>query len=87
VVVPPIPTATQVKREIEKALLRQTALDVSGIAIAAVGERVTLSGTVRSLAERRDAERAAYNAPGVAEVVNQLEVSVRSREVAGTPGR
>src|SRR5579862_2732650 len=87
VVVPPIPIATQVKGEIQKALLRHSALDVSGIAIEAVGQRVTLRGTVRSLAERRDAERAAYNAPGVVEVVNQLEVSAQSREAAGIPGR
>ncbi len=87
VVVPPIPTASQVKREIEKALLRHSRLDVSGIAIEAVGERVTLRGTVRSMAERRDAERAAYNAPGVTEVVNRLEVSAESSEVASIPGR
>jgi osmotically-inducible protein OsmY len=87
VVVSPIPTATQVKREIEKALLRHSALDVSGIAIEAVGQQVTLSGTVPSLAERRDAERAAYNAPGVVEVVNRLVVSAQSNEVASIPGR
>lgn len=84
VVVPPVPTATQVKREIEKALSRHSALDLSGIAIEAVGGQVTLRGTVRSLAERRDAERATYNAPGVVEVRNRLEVSP---EVASIRGR
>jgi osmotically-inducible protein OsmY len=35
---------------------------------------VILKGTVRSYAERRDAERAARNAPGITEVENKLTV-------------
>ena len=35
-----------------------------------------LRGTVRSYAEKRDAERAARNAPGVSEVDNRLTVDV-----------
>jgi osmotically-inducible protein OsmY len=35
-----------------------------------------LHGNVRSVAERRDAERAAWNAPGVTKVDNDITVSL-----------
>jgi osmotically-inducible protein OsmY len=45
------------------------------ITVETNGSRITLRGTVRSPAERRDAERAAWNAPGVTRVENDVHVS------------
>ena len=87
VVVPSVPTATLVKRQIEQALERHAAVDASGIAIEVIGQQVTLRGQVRSLVERRDVERAAWKAPGVSEVVNRLEVVAEVSELGGIPGR
>jgi osmotically-inducible protein OsmY len=39
------------------------------------GSRVTLEGRVRYLGERRAAERAAWSAPGVTEVIDHLTVA------------
>jgi osmotically-inducible protein OsmY len=43
--------------------------------VLASGKTVTLSGRVRSFAERVEAERAAWAAPGVANVDNRIEVA------------
>jgi osmotically-inducible protein OsmY len=37
-----------------------------------VDDRVILGGTVRSWAERREADQAAWSAPGVTDVVNNI---------------
>jgi osmotically-inducible protein OsmY len=38
------------------------------------GDQVILTGTVRSWAERKEAELAAWRAPGVTGVINQIVV-------------
>jgi osmotically-inducible protein OsmY len=41
------------------------------------GHKVILSGSVQSMAEKKQAEDAAWSAPGVTEVVDNLEILVR----------
>ncbi len=70
----PIVTPADVKTRITSAFGRQAKLDASEITVETIGSRVMLHGSVRSHAERCDAERAAWNAPGVMVVENELYV-------------
>ena len=63
-----------VKSAIEDALKRLAELDAQRIQVDTVGSKVTLHGTVRSWLERKEAERVAWQAPGVTAVDNQIEV-------------
>jgi len=65
-----------VKNAIEDALKRLAELDAQRIQVDTVGSKVILRGTVRSWLERKEAERVAWQAPGVTEVDNQIEVDV-----------
>ena len=69
------PSRTDVKSKIESALKRSAEIDSKRINVEAVNGKVTLKGTVRSWAERRDAELAAWASPGVAEVDDLLTVA------------
>ena len=64
-----------VREKIEAALKRNAILDAEQIIVQADGGKVTLSGTVHSWAELDAAVDAAWAAPGVSEVKNQLTVS------------
>jgi osmotically-inducible protein OsmY len=64
-----------VKDKIEAALRRSAELDAKHVAVTAIGGTVTLSGHVRSYAERVEAERAAWAAPGVSVVENHVQVA------------
>ena len=67
-----------VKKKITAAFERSATIDANGIRIENVGNKVVLNGTVRSYAERLQAEQAAWNAPGVSTVENNLEVKIPS---------
>ena len=64
-----------VKRKIEAALERNAQLDAKKITVSVNQGKVNLSGSVRSWAERNEASTAAWAAPGVSEVVNNISVS------------
>ena len=65
---------TVIKSDIEAALKRIAEVDASHIAVHATDHTVTLTGEVRSAAERRAAERATWAAPGVTGVENRIFV-------------
>jgi len=67
---------TEIKRKIEEAFRRSAEIDASRITVETNGGEVVLRGTVRSWAERQEAERAAWKAPGVTRVVNQIAIAV-----------
>ena len=67
---------SDIKRKIEEALRRTAELDASRITVETEGDTVILKGTVRSWAERQEAERAAWAAPGVRRVENQIAISL-----------
>ncbi len=66
--------ASDVSERIKKTLVRDAELDASGIRVAVHDGTVTLEGQVRYLGERRSAERAAWAAPGVTNVIDHLAV-------------
>jgi osmotically-inducible protein OsmY len=68
------PSPQEVKRKIEDALVRSAETDAERITVEAQGDKVILKGTVRSWAERQEAERVAWSAPGVIAVENRITV-------------
>lgn len=66
--------ATDLKLKISNAFHRSATLDSEKIQIETSGSKVILKGTVRSWAEKNDAENAVWAAPGVNKVDNQLEI-------------
>jgi osmotically-inducible protein OsmY len=64
----------EVKRKINAAFHRSANVDAKGISITTEGNKVILTGKVRTYDEKLSASSAASAAPGVTEVVNKLEV-------------
>ena len=69
--VPPV----EIKQKIEQAFRRSAELDANRITVETEGGVVTLRGTVRSWAERQEAERVAWAMPGVVRVNNLITIS------------
>lgn len=69
-------TVADVEQQISEAFRRSANIDAGKIHCEAEGGLLTLRGEVRSYAEKKDAEHAAWNVPGVISVNNKLEVKV-----------
>jgi osmotically-inducible protein OsmY len=82
ILVSPTPAPADIKQRIKETFKRQAELDADHITVETAEHKVVLVGNVESLAEKRAAERAAWNSPGVARVDNQLRVGPASTAVA-----
>lgn len=60
---------------IADSLVRNAAVDATSVKVSDSGGNVALSGTVRSYAERKEAVRSAWLAPGVISVDDQLVIA------------
>lgn len=70
----PRASAKNIKDEIRAALESHAEVEAANIAVEATNGAVTLSGTVESLAELDRVEDAAWAAPGVSKVINNVRV-------------
>ena len=76
-VVPAAGSSTEpdlVQQKIENALRRNAEIEASHIRVSIDGSKITLRGQVRTWFERSVAENAAWAAPGVTEVRDELQV-------------
>jgi len=71
----PRASSTVLRSDIEAALVRCAKADAQKITVQVQGGDVTLSGNVSSWSERNSAREAAWAAPGVRNVVDQMHVT------------
>ncbi|MEN9346974.1 MAG: hypothetical protein RLZZ77_485 [Bacteroidota bacterium] len=62
------------KKDVEDALERSWSIDTTNVHVAVSGTTVTLSGSVNSWFQKEEAERIAWNTPGIYHVYNELTV-------------
>ena len=74
IAVKPRATPSELKMKIEQALLRSAEVDANSITVEVQGSKAILKGKVRSWAEKRQAEQAAWLAPGITSVENKIDI-------------
>jgi len=70
----PKPAGKDIRQRINIAFNRNATIDAKKINIEIIEGKVILTGKVRSLSEKKDAEATVWSAPGVHEVVNKIEI-------------
>ncbi len=74
ITVKPTVTAKDIKLKIASAFHRSAAIDSEKIQIEIIGNKAVLKGKVRSWIEKKEAQDAACNAPGITSVENKLDI-------------
>jgi len=72
----PLASPTDLKKKIENALIRTAEVDAKNIAVEVQGTKAILKGKVHSWAEKQEAARTAWLAPGITSVDNQITVTI-----------
>jgi osmotically-inducible protein OsmY len=72
----PRTTPSELKKKIEDALVRNAEIDANRITVEVQGNKAILRGSVRSWAEREEASRTAWSAPGILSVDNRITIDI-----------
>ena len=75
IIVKPQVNTADVQAKIEAAFKRSAEIDARRVHVAAQSGKVVLTGNVRSWAERREAERVAWAAPGVTQIDDRITIT------------
>lgn len=76
ITVKPRTNPSELKKKIESALVRNAEVDANRITVEVQGSKAILKGTVRAWAEKEEAERVAWSAPGITSVENRIVVEI-----------
>ena len=76
ITVNPRVTPSELKKKIEDALVRNAEIDANKITVEVQGSKAILKGTVRAWAEKEEAARVAWSAPGITSVENRITVEI-----------
>ena len=68
--------AQRVSQKIDEMFVRSARISANRISVTARDHQIILSGCVRSLEEKAEAETAAWGVPGVAQVVNRIRANI-----------
>jgi osmotically-inducible protein OsmY len=78
----PASVSNAVRAHIESALARRFGKPLKHVTVETRGDHVILRGTVGSLSERAEVERAAWTTPGICHVNNNLAIERKSKALA-----